>query len=69
MTKQEVGRLFKDVQINPQLREHLNSAPDLETFVQMATAKGYNFTLEEWRETRGFVVEELKCKVSEIPGI
>jgi predicted ribosomally synthesized peptide with nif11-like leader len=69
MAHQEVIRLFRAAQINPNLREVFNSAPDMETFVKMAAEKGYNFTVEEWQKVTGFAVEELKCELSEIPGI
>jgi hypothetical protein len=35
----------------------------------MAQEYGYQFTVEEWQKATGFAVEELKCHVSEIPGI
>jgi Nif11 domain len=69
MAQQEVIRLFRAAQINPNLREVFNSAPNMETFVKMAAEKGYNFTVEEWQKVTGFAVEELKCELSEIPGI
>ena len=69
MAKEEVTRLFRSVQANVSLREKLNSAPNIETFVQLAQDLGYNFTVQEWKEVTSFNVEELKCKVSEIPGI
>ncbi|MBN4003343.1 MAG: Nif11-like leader peptide family natural product precursor [Nostoc sp.] len=69
MAQQEVTRLFREAQVNPNLRQRLNTAPDVETFVQMAEQHGYNFTIEEWQKATGFAVEELKCKLSEIPGI
>ncbi|WP_375502517.1 Nif11-like leader peptide family natural product precursor [uncultured Nostoc sp.] len=69
MAKEEVTRLFRSVQANVSLREKLNSAPNIETLVQLAQDLGYNFTVEEWKEVTSFNVEELKCKVSEIPGI
>ncbi|WP_375495503.1 Nif11-like leader peptide family natural product precursor [uncultured Nostoc sp.] len=69
MPQQEVTRLFREAIVNPNLRQRLNTAPDVETFVQMAEQHGYNFTIEEWQKATGFAVEELKCKLSEIPGI
>jgi predicted ribosomally synthesized peptide with nif11-like leader len=69
MAVQEVTRLFRAAQVNPNLRENLNQAPDEETFVKMAKEQGYEFTLEEWRKVTGFAVEELECELSEIPGI
>ena len=69
MAKEEVTRLFRSVQANVSLREKLNSAPNIEAFVQLAQDLGYNFTVQEWKEVTSFNVEELKCKVSEIPGI
>jgi predicted ribosomally synthesized peptide with nif11-like leader len=69
MAKQQIIQLFRAVQVNPTLREHLNTAPDIETLVDWANHQGYQFTIDEWRETTGFHVEELKCEMSEIPGI
>lgn len=69
MAKEQVTKLFRDANTNPALKEQLNSAPNLETFVEWAQGLGYDFTLEEWREVTSFQVEELKSKVSEIPGI
>ena len=69
MAKQEVTRLFRAVQANLSLREKLNLAANIETFVKLAQDLGYNFTVQEWKEVTSFTVEELKCKVSEIPGI
>jgi predicted ribosomally synthesized peptide with nif11-like leader len=69
MAQQEVARLFRTAQTNPSLRERLNSAPDAESFVQMAQELGFDFTVEEWKQATGFAVEELKCQLSEIPGI
>ncbi|AFZ01393.1 Nif11-like leader peptide family natural product precursor [Calothrix sp. PCC 6303] len=69
MAVQEVTRLFRAAQVNPDLRENLNQAPDEEAFVKMAKEQGYEFTVEEWRKVTGFAVEELKCELSEIPGI
>ncbi|BBD70137.1 hypothetical protein NIES4072_65020 [Nostoc commune NIES-4072] len=69
MAKEEVTRLFRAAQANLSLRENLNSAPNIETFVQLAQGLGYNFTLQEWKEVTSVNVEELQCKVSEIPGI
>lgn len=69
MAKEEVVRLFRAVQTNPTLRENLNSAPNLEAFVQIAEENGYHFTVDEWKETTGFKVEEFESKLSEIPGL
>ncbi|MBD2430807.1 MULTISPECIES: Nif11-like leader peptide family natural product precursor [Fischerella] len=68
MSKQEVIRLFRAAQTNPNLRETLNSASDLEAFVQMAQQQGYNFTVEEWQKATGLVMEESESQVSEIQG-
>ncbi|WP_315789115.1 Nif11-like leader peptide family natural product precursor [Fischerella sp. JS2] len=68
MSKQEVIRLFRAAQTNANLRETLNSASDLETFVQMAQQQGYNFTVEEWQKATGLVMEESESQVSEIQG-
>jgi predicted ribosomally synthesized peptide with nif11-like leader len=69
MAEQEVTRLFRAVQENPELRDQLNSAPSLEALVQLAESHGYHFTVAEWQAVTNFSVEELVCKVSEIPGI
>lgn len=69
MAQQEVTRLFRAAQANSKLREQLNSAPNLETFVQLAQGQGYRFTVEEWQAMTNFSVEELECQLSEIPGI
>lgn len=69
MPKEQVTRLFRDSLANPSLKEELNSAPDVETFVKMAQERGYDFNIDEWKEMTRFSVEELKGKISEIPGI
>ncbi|UBF30562.1 Nif11-like leader peptide family natural product precursor (plasmid) [Kovacikia minuta CCNUW1] len=69
MAQQEVTRLFRAVQANSNLRDQLNEAPNLETFVQLAQGQGYRFTIEEWKVVTNFSVEELECELSEIPGI
>jgi predicted ribosomally synthesized peptide with nif11-like leader len=69
MAQQEVARLFRGTQSVPGLRDKLAQARDLDHFVQMAQECGYQFTVEEWQKATGFAVEELKCNVSEIPGI
>jgi predicted ribosomally synthesized peptide with nif11-like leader len=69
MAQQEVARLFRGAQSMPGLRDKLGAARSLEHFVQMAQECGYQFTAEEWQKATGFAVEELKCHVSEIPGI
>ncbi|HBL13725.1 MAG TPA: Nif11-like leader peptide family natural product precursor [Cyanobacteria bacterium UBA11162] len=69
MAKEQVARLFRDAQANPSLREELSVAPNIEAFVEMAKERGYDFTVEEWQEMTRFSVEELKGKISEIPGI
>ena len=69
MSQQEVTRLFRNARTNPSLKEQLNAAPDVETFVEMARKQGYEFTIEEWQKATGFSVEELECELSEIPGI
>ncbi|WP_235182303.1 Nif11-like leader peptide family natural product precursor [Fischerella thermalis] len=68
MSKQEVIRLFRAAQTNPNLREILNSASDLETFVKMAQQQGYNFTVDEWQKATGLVMEDSESQVSEIQG-
>jgi predicted ribosomally synthesized peptide with nif11-like leader len=69
MAQQEVARLFRAVQANAELRDRLNAAPDLNTFVQLADRYGYHFTVEEWQAATNFSVEEYECELSEIPGI
>lgn len=69
MAEQEVARLFRAAQSNPGLRESLSQAPDLDTFITMAKSVGFHFTVEEWQSVTRFHVEELKCEMSEIPGI
>jgi predicted ribosomally synthesized peptide with nif11-like leader len=69
MAQQEVIRLFQAAKSNPELRRELNKAPSPESFVEMASLRGYSFTVEEWQNATRFGVEELKCKLSEIPGI
>ncbi|MEL6248657.1 MAG: Nif11-like leader peptide family natural product precursor [Cyanobacteria bacterium J06626_23] len=69
MAKEQVVRLYREVQANPNLREALNTAPSMESFVNMANQQGFAFTVDEWKEMTNFSVEELKCDLSEIPGI
>jgi predicted ribosomally synthesized peptide with nif11-like leader len=69
MAKEQVVKLFRAAQMNPSLRDELNTAPDVDTFVKLAGERGYEFTTEEWQEVVRFSVEELKSHVSEIPGI
>ena len=69
MAREQVARLYRAAQTDSLLKEKLNQAPDLESFVKMAQAEGYDFTLEEWQQMTNFEVEELKCDLSEIPGI
>ena len=69
MSQKEVIRLFRNANINPGLKKQLNTAPDPEKFVEMARLEGYDFTVEEWQQATRFSVEELKCELSEIPGI
>lgn len=69
MSQAHVVRLFRDAQANPALRDRLNVSATPEEFVQLAQQHGYEFTLEEWQSSTRFSVEELKCDLSEIPGI
>lgn len=69
MAKEQVAKLFREAQVNPNLRDTLNTAPNPESFVAMANQKGFSFTVKEWRDMTNFSVEELKCDLSEIPGI
>ncbi|MFM7449110.1 MAG: Nif11-like leader peptide family natural product precursor [Leptolyngbyaceae cyanobacterium] len=57
------------VQVDPDLRDTLNAAPNLDVLVGIANQHGYEFTVEEWQQATGFAVEELECELSEIPGI
>lgn len=69
MAKENVVKLFRKVQTDPNLKQKLNSAPNLEKFVEMAQFYGFDFTLEEWQEVTSFKVEEVQGDLSEIPGI
>jgi predicted ribosomally synthesized peptide with nif11-like leader len=69
MAREQVARLYRAAQSDSLLKAKLNQAPDLESFVEMAKAEGYDFTIEEWQQMTNFEVEELKCNLSEIPGI
>lgn len=69
MSREQVIKLFRDTQADPNLKETLNQAPNPEKFVEMAKQMGYDFTVEEWQSVTGFQVEELESKLSEIPGI
>ncbi len=69
MAREQVARLYRAAQNDSLLKAKLNQAPDLESFVKMAQAEGYDFTLEEWQQMTTFGLEELKCDLSEIPGI
>lgn len=69
MAVEEVVRLFRNVQTDSDLKETLNSAPNLEKLVEMAAEMGYSFTVEEWKQATRFEVEEVKSELSEIPGI
>jgi predicted ribosomally synthesized peptide with nif11-like leader len=69
MPREDVARLFRAAQADVGLRKHLSTAPNVETFIQMAEKLGYQFTEEEWREMTRFSVEEFKSDISEIPGI
>ncbi|EDX83312.1 conserved hypothetical protein [Synechococcus sp. PCC 7335] len=69
MAKEQVMKLYREAQANPGLRDVLNTAPNIESFVTMANQRGFVFSLNEWRDMMRFSVEELECKVSEIPGI
>ncbi|MBE9062986.1 Nif11-like leader peptide family natural product precursor [cf. Phormidesmis sp. LEGE 11477] len=69
MSKEAVIQLFRATQADADLKQKLNTSPDLESLVEMAKSYGYEFTVEEWKEATGFSVEELQGKLSEIPGI
>ena len=69
MAKEAVAQLFRAAQIDTVLREKLSTAPDIQTFVDLAKTYGYDFTVEEWQAVTQFSVEELDSELSEIPGI
>jgi predicted ribosomally synthesized peptide with nif11-like leader len=69
MAQHEVVRLFRSAQVDSDLRDRLQSAPDLAGLVHIAQQRGYQFTAQEWQQATGFAVEELDCQLSEIPGI
>jgi predicted ribosomally synthesized peptide with nif11-like leader len=69
MSKDQVVRLFRDSKANSSLKSELNEASSVEHFVSLARQFGYEFTLEEWKDSMRFSVEELECQLSEIPGI
>ncbi len=69
MAQEDAIRLFRDARNDAALREQFNEAPDLEAFVQMAKAHGYDFTVKEWQEVTNFSLEEVKGKLSKISGL
>ncbi|MEO0458701.1 MAG: Nif11-like leader peptide family natural product precursor [Cyanobacteria bacterium P01_A01_bin.114] len=69
MAKEAVVQLFRAAQVDLSLKNKLNTAPDLASFIDMAKTYGYEFTAQEWRDMTSFSVEEFKGKLSEIPGI
>ena len=69
MAKESVAQLFRAAQVDSALRQKLSAAPSIEAFVNMAKEYGYDFSLEEWQSMTKFSVEEVKGKLSEIPGI
>ena len=69
MAREQVARLYRAAKTDSRLKAKLNQAPDLESFVEMAKSEGYDFTIAEWQQMTNFEVEELKCHLSEIPGI
>ncbi|MGK7891972.1 MAG: Nif11-like leader peptide family natural product precursor [Leptolyngbyaceae cyanobacterium] len=69
MAKEQVAKLYRAAQINSQLRDVLNTAPNIEEFVAIADRYGFSFTVREWQDMMNFSVEELECQLSEIPGI
>lgn len=69
MAKEDVARLFRAAQNDPNLKAQLNTAPNVDAFLQQAAQMGYNFTEAEWREMTRFSVDELEGELSEIPGI
>jgi predicted ribosomally synthesized peptide with nif11-like leader len=69
MAKEDVARLFRAAQNDPNLRAQLNTAPNVAAFLEQAAQMGYRFTEAEWREMTRFSVDELKGELSEIPGI
>lgn len=69
MAKENVMKLFRDLQKNSNLRNQFEQVDTPLRFVTVAEELGYHFTLEEWRELTAFKVEEYQCEISEIPGI
>ena len=69
MAKQDVAQLFRAAQRDQSLRQELSESPDLESFVHKAKYRGFDFTVEEWKEVTQFVVEEIDGELSEIPGL
>lgn len=69
MAQQEVTRLFRAAQANPELKAKLSAAVDVDAFVEMAREHGYEFTVQEWQQVTSVAVEELPSQVSEIPGL
>ncbi|ACK70176.1 protein of unknown function nitrogen fixation [Gloeothece citriformis PCC 7424] len=69
MARENVVKLFRDVQKNPSLKKTLNQANNLKGFVTLAQELGYDFTLQEWQDLTAFKVEEYQCEISEIPGL
>ena len=50
MAKEQVMKLYCEVQANPSLRDGLNTAPDVEFFVTMANQRGFAFCYGLWGE-------------------
>jgi predicted ribosomally synthesized peptide with nif11-like leader len=69
MSQEQVARLYRAAKADPTIKERLNQAPNIETFVAMAKDLGFEFTVEEWQKMTSFQVEELKSDLSEIPGL
>lgn len=69
MAQAEVARLYRSIQNNPELRGQLSKAHSQDEFINIAQSHGYEFTAKEYLDSVRFSVEELKCEMSEIPGL
>ncbi|HAC65212.1 MAG TPA: Nif11-like leader peptide family natural product precursor [Cyanothece sp. UBA12306] len=69
MAKENVIKLFRELQKSSHLRDQFEQIETPNAFVAVSRKLGYDFTLEEWQEITAFKVEEYECELSEIPGI
>ncbi|MDJ0798932.1 MAG: Nif11-like leader peptide family natural product precursor [Calothrix sp. MO_167.B12] len=68
MLQRNAAQLFKAVQRDSELEERLKATTNPEAFIQIATERGYNFTVEELEsELNQLSSEELAAIVN--PGI